>query len=57
MEELSLDSLKDERVPQAAVKVAAVTVQSVKRKKVLYEGPPQETAQKLLEALRKEGVI
>jgi electron transfer flavoprotein beta subunit len=57
MEELSLDSLRDERAPQSAVKVVAVTVQAVDRKKVLYEGPPQESAQKLLDALRKEGVV
>jgi electron transfer flavoprotein beta subunit len=57
MEELALDSLRDERAPLAAVKVLEVTAQPVNRKRVIYEGAPEESAQKLLDALRKEGVI
>ena len=57
MEDLALDSLKDGRAPQAAVTVDSVSVQSVSRKKVVFEGPAAETSQKLLEALKKEGVL
>jgi electron transfer flavoprotein beta subunit len=57
LEELAVDSLKDEKAPQVVSKVLDVAVQSVNRKKVLFEGPPEESAQKLLDALRKEGVI
>jgi electron transfer flavoprotein beta subunit len=57
MEELAADSLRDGRAPQAAVKVLQVAAQPVNRKRVVFEGPPEESAQKLLDALRKEGVI
>jgi electron transfer flavoprotein beta subunit len=57
MEELALDSLRDEWVPLTSVKVLEVAAQSVNRKRVVYEGPPEESAQKLLDVLRKEGVI
>jgi hypothetical protein len=31
--------------------------QAMARKKVLFEGPPDETAKKLLDALGSEGVV
>jgi len=57
MEELSVDSLRDDRAPQVTLKVLDVAAQSVNRKKVIYEGPPEESARKMFDALRKEGVI
>jgi len=57
MEELALDSLKDERAPQNSAKVLDVRVQPVNRKKIVFEGQADEVAQKLIEALRKEGVV
>jgi electron transfer flavoprotein beta subunit len=57
LEELTLDSLKDERAPQASARVIDVVVQSVNRKRVIYEGGAEESSQKLLDSLRKEGVI
>ncbi len=57
MEDVTLDSLRDERLPQTAVTVTGLVVQSVTRKKVIFEGPAAETSQKLLDALRKEGLI
>lgn len=57
MEELTTDSLKDERAPQNGAKVIDVRVQPVNRKKVVFEGQAEEVAQKLVDALRKEGVI
>lgn len=57
LEELTPDSLRDERLPRTGVTVTGTTVQSVSRKKLIFEGPAEETAQKLLDALRKEGVV
>jgi electron transfer flavoprotein beta subunit len=57
LEEVNLESLADGNEPKAGVVVGAVAVQSVDRKRVVFEGPPEETASKLIEALRKEGAI
>lgn len=57
IEEIAFDSLKDGRAPPVRLQVAEVKVQSVNRKRILFEGSPEESAQKLLEALRREGVI
>jgi electron transfer flavoprotein beta subunit len=56
LEEINADSLRDGNAPKRSVSVAETTLQSVDRKKVIFEGSPEETSQKLLEALRKEGV-
>lgn len=56
MEDIGADSLS-EGAPEVAVRVDTVTVQSVNRKKVVYEGPAEETSRRLLDALRKEGVV
>jgi len=57
MEEVALDSLKDAEAPRTAVTVREVKVQSMSRKKVVFEGAPQETSRSLVEALRKEGAL
>ncbi len=57
MEEVTLDSLKDERVPPVRVTVTEVQVQALSRKKVVFEGSPEESSKKLVDALRREGVL
>jgi len=57
MEEVVLDSLKDENIPQAQVRVTDVQVQALSRKRVVFEGTPEEGSRKLVEALRKDGVL
>jgi electron transfer flavoprotein beta subunit len=43
--------------PKKRLEIRETNVQSMNRKKVVFEGAPAETAQKLLNALRAEGVI
>jgi electron transfer flavoprotein beta subunit len=43
--------------PAADARVKGMAAQAMSRKRVLFEGPPGETAQKLVEALAKEGVL
>ncbi len=57
MEEVSLDSLKENDSPASRVQVGEVKVQAVSRKRVFLEGTPEESSRSLVEALRKEGVI
>ncbi|MDA4114049.1 MAG: electron transfer flavoprotein subunit beta/FixA family protein [Thaumarchaeota archaeon] len=57
MEEVALESLKGPDAPQGGVRVVEIKVQSMSRKRVIFEGNPEESALKLVEALRKEGVI
>jgi electron transfer flavoprotein beta subunit len=57
LQEITLDSLKDAELPQKGVTVGDVHVQSVSRKKVMFEGTPVETSKSLVEALKKEGLI
>jgi electron transfer flavoprotein beta subunit len=57
MEEVTLESLKGADAPQGGVRVLDIHVQSMNRKKVILEGTPEESADKLVEALQKEGVI
>jgi electron transfer flavoprotein beta subunit len=57
IEELSLETLKDERAPGVQVKVVDVSAQTVSRKKIIFEGAPDQTARQLVDALRKEGVL
>ena len=57
MEEVALDSLKDERVPPVRVTVTEVQVQALSRKKVVFEGSPEESSKKLVDALRRDGVL
>ena len=57
MEEVALDSLKDERVPPVRVTVTDVQVQALSRKRVVFEGSPEESSKKLVDALRRDGTI
>jgi len=61
VEDLPLDSLApgpgEAPAPEAAIKVLDIAAQSMSRKKVLFEGSPEESSGKLLEALKSEGVL
>jgi electron transfer flavoprotein beta subunit len=56
MEEVTLESLKGPDEPQGRVRVMDIKVQSMNRKKVIFEGTPEESVRKLIEALQKEGM-
>ena len=56
MEDVTLEALTDERAPHSVASVADMSLIPTNRKKVVFEGPADETAQKLAEALRKEGL-
>jgi electron transfer flavoprotein beta subunit len=57
IEELQLASLKGPDYPETGTEVLDVTLHSANRKKVLFDGTPEESAKKLVEALRQEGVL
>jgi electron transfer flavoprotein beta subunit len=57
MEEVALESLKDERAPALRVTVADVRVQALSRKRVMLEGSPEEASKSLVDALRRDGAI
>jgi len=57
IEDLPLSSLKGADYPETGMEVLDVTLQSANRKKVLFEGSPEEAASKLVEALKQEGVL
>lgn len=57
MEEVTVESLADEGAPKVGVTVGDVVVHSVDRKKLVFEGPAEETSRKLIDALRKEGLL
>ncbi len=54
IDEIREDSLG---VEPKGYRVEYIRAQSVERKKVIFEGPPEETARKLLDALKREGVV
>ncbi len=56
MEELAPDSLLPGSKPAPSLFVG-MKAQAMARKKVLFEGPPDETAKKLVDALASEGVL
>jgi len=56
MEELSPDALIPD-APKSASLVRGMKAQAMARKRVVFEGPPEETAKKLVEALAAEGVL
>jgi electron transfer flavoprotein beta subunit len=56
IEELRAESLLD-GAPKVGSKVLGMKAQSVARKKVIFEGDPQDVARKLVESLRAEGVL
>jgi len=57
IEDLPLSSLKGADYPETGTKVIDLTLQAANRKRVLLDGPPDEAARKLVEALRQEGVL
>jgi len=56
VEELTLQQLGVAEV-QASVRRVSMTAQAMNRKRVIFEGSPDETASKLVDALASEGVI
>lgn len=57
LEEVQAESLEDARPHPSRVRVEDTKAVSMNRKKVIFEGPAQESAMKLLDALRKEGIL
>jgi electron transfer flavoprotein beta subunit len=57
MEEISLESLKDADLPQSRVGVVEIQAVSISRKRVVFEGTAAESSGKLVDALRKDGLI
>jgi electron transfer flavoprotein beta subunit len=57
IEEVPVASLRGPDLPETSIEVLEVTGQSVARKRVIFEGSPDETARKLVDALRLEGVV
>ncbi len=57
VEEIAAGTLMTPEGPLSMSKVLGMTVQSMNRKKVMFGGTPEEAAAKLVEALRKEGVL
>jgi len=57
IQELTPSQLADAAELKKRLEIRDTSVQSMNRKKVVYDGAPVETAQKLLNALRAEGVI
>jgi len=56
MEELSPEALLSGAAPAASL-VKGMRAQAMARKRVVFEGPPEETAKKLVDALAAEGVL
>ena len=57
IEEVALSSLKGTDYPDTGVRVLDVAAQPVNRKRVIFEAPPEEAARKLVDALKREGVL
>jgi len=57
IEELPLSSLRDAGYPDTGFQVMEVKLQSADRKRIIIEGSPEEASRKLVEALKKEGVL
>jgi electron transfer flavoprotein beta subunit len=57
MDEISLESLKDADFPQSRVGVVEIQAVSISRKRVVFEGTAAESSGKLVDFLRKEGLI
>jgi electron transfer flavoprotein beta subunit len=57
IEDIPLASLKGPDYPETGTEVLDVTIQSAHRKKVLFDGTPEEAAKKLAGALKQEGVL
>jgi electron transfer flavoprotein beta subunit len=57
IEEIPLASFKGPDYPETGTEVLDVSVQSASRKRVLFDGTPEEAAKKLVGALKQEGVL
>ena len=57
IEETNEEQLALDDAPAKLVSTLELKVQSMNRKKVIFEGPPEETAKKLVDALASEGVL
>jgi electron transfer flavoprotein alpha/beta subunit len=57
IEDMPVASLRGEDYPETGMEVLDVTQQPANRKKVVLEGPPEEAARRLVDALKKEGVL
>ena len=57
MEEVRSEVLMDGRAPARSATTVGMTAHAMSRKRVIFEGSPEETARKLVEALRSEGVL
>jgi electron transfer flavoprotein beta subunit len=57
IEDVPIASLKGPDYPETGMEILDVTVQSANRKRVLFDGSPDEAAKKLVDALKKEGVL
>lgn len=57
IEEINVEKLISNDAPNSTFKLLSVKQQSMNRKRVIYEGSADETAEKLIDSLIKEGVI
>jgi electron transfer flavoprotein beta subunit len=57
IEEIPLASLSGPGYPETGTEVTDIIMQPANRKKVLFDGTPEEAARKLVDALKREGVL
>jgi len=57
IENIPFQNLKGSDAPQTQVNVIDVNLQTMNRRRIMFEGEPDEAARKLIEALKKEQVI
>ncbi len=57
IEEIPLASFRTPEYPDTGTEVLDVSIQSASRKRVLFDGTPEEAARKLAGALKQEGVL
>jgi electron transfer flavoprotein beta subunit len=57
IEEIPLSSLQGNDYPETGMKVLDAVMQTADRKRVTFEGLPDEAARKLIHALKQEGVL
>jgi len=57
IEDIPIASLKGDDYPETGMEVLDITLQSADRKRVLFDGSPEEASRKLVDALKQEGVL
>ena len=57
IEEIAARLLTDGRAPQPSVVTVGMTAYALERRRIIFEGGPEETSKKLVEALVSEGLI